>query len=348
MTDRDIHILNSFKNRKQDKIPFWFMRQAGRYLPEFREVRAKAGDFFALCYNPELASEVTIQPIRRFDMSAAIIFSDILVIPQALGTHVEFVKDEGPKLDAVTDEKGLAKLSIDRINKHLNPVYEAISLTRSLLEPEKALIGFSGSVWTLAAYMVDGESKKGFPLINKKMRENDKFLDNLFSILEEAIFIHLSNQIESGADMVQLFDSWCGIVEGENNFQKYVIDPTARICRKLKSIYPNTPIIGFPRNASLENYESYAKFAGTDGVGIDYSKNIKDVVEKIKPIKLIQGNLSPELLANDKEKMLEEANRICQEAAGERFIFNLGHGFLPHTPIENVEALCNFIKNYKS
>lgn len=334
-------LLDCLKGKKPERPPFWFMRQAGRYLPEYREIRASLNGFLDLCYHPEKATEVTLQPIHRFDMDAAIIFSDILVIPHAFGLKLDYVEKEGPLLETVSEEKHLNRLKQEGFETSLAPVYEALAKTRASLAKEKTLIGFAGAPWTLACYMIDGRGKKGFEATRKKLFSDPVFFDKLFSILESAIVEHLSLQIKAGAEVVQLFDSWAGLLPA-THIEKYAIDSHNRIVSELKKKHPETPTIGFPKGIGY-HYPEYARQTKMDGIGVDMHSPI-DTISDTSRDKTYQGNLDPLLLVGNLEEMKREASRIKSAMRGKRFIFNLGHGMVPETPIEHVTALCSMLK----
>jgi len=331
-------IINILSEKKSFKTPpIWIMRQAGRYLPEYRAVRSEVKDFLSLCYNPKLASEVTLQPIKRFDLDAAIIFSDILVIPHALGVEVNFVKNEGPKLGKFE----LKNLKTSNIEKHLNPVFEALSLTKSKLDKNKALIGFSGAPWTLACYMIEGGGSKSFEEVRRFAIEKEEEFLVLIEILTESIIEYLSLQINAGADVVKIFDSWASVLPLQE-LQKWVINPTKKIVEKLKEKHPKTPIIAFPRGIA-NSYKNYANEVKADCIALDQTVDRQWAKENIGNV--LQGNLDNFLLAfGSKEKIENEVNLILRDFADVPFIFNLGHGILPQTPIENVELLINLIR----
>jgi uroporphyrinogen decarboxylase len=333
------------KKKSYDNPPIWIMRQAGRYLPEYRNLRKDVSDFLELCYNPKLASEVTLQPIKRFDFDAAIIFSDILVIPDALGVDVKFVKGEGPKLGKYK----LSDLNIDNIENHLQPVFENLQLTRLNLDKGKDLIGFSGCPWTLACYMIEGGSSKNFDKIRRFAYENEQELHELFDILIEAIANYCILQIEAGANIIKLFDSWAGILPA-NQIDKWVIDPIKRIIAKIKNKHSEVPIIVFPKGLGV-NYKKAALALNCEALAIDQTLNInwaKENLQNKEIDKVIQGNFDNFLLAFGSKKEIEEkALEILNNFKGKRFIFNLGHGILQETPIENVEFLVNLVKSYK-
>jgi len=342
-----MHLIETLQGRKSKRIPFWFMRQAGRYLPEYREIRKQQKNFLQFCYTPEAAAEVTLQPIHRFDMDAAIIFSDILVIPDALGMKVWFEEGEGPKLEPITKLSDVEKLSSSRIDEHLSPVFKALSMVRKELAPEKALIGFSGSPWTLACYMLHGggdKSETPFSGIKKQAKEKPELLDAIMELLVPSIIHYLCKKVESGANALQLFDSWCGVLEGDL-FTKYVVHPTQKIVSGVRKKHPNIPIIGFPRLSGKHILE-YVSKTGLDAVSVDESHPVLWVKEALQPHIVIQGALSNQLLANDKQAALAQTEMLLQHWSEFPFVFNLAHGIVPHTPIENVEAVCATIKNF--
>jgi len=326
------------KGLSDGKVPIWLMRQAGRYLEEYRQVRSTTSSFLEFCYSPEKAAEVTLQPIRRFDFDAAIIFSDILVIPDALGVDVSFLVGEGPKLGKI-NASGIDKLEYNQ-NK-LAPVYEAIKMVRAKLVPEKTLIGFAGSPWTLSTYMIEGGGSKDFHNVKAWAYSDEKSFHKLIYILADSVISHALAQIEAGANVFQLFDSWAGTVASGDEFSKWVIEPTAYIVSKIKEKYPSVPIIGFPRGAGV-SYVTYANKTGVDAISVDYNMPIEWIADKVDIA--IQGNLDPLLLKYNKEAALIQAGKILNIMKGRKFIFNLGHGILPETPIENVRQLVDLVK----
>jgi uroporphyrinogen decarboxylase len=324
-----------------ERAPFWFFRQAGRYLPEYREIRKQAQHFLDFCYRPELAVEATLQPIRRFNMDAAILFSDILVVPDALGVKVTFEQGEGPRLEKTTSEKELSKLSLENLKNHLVPVYETVSELRQKLPKDKTLIGFSGSPWTLACYMVEGKGSRNFEEAVALSTHSPTLFNRLIEILTEAVILHLEYQIEAGAEVVQLFDSWAGAAP-LSQFENYVMAPTKKIVSTLKAKYPHVPVMGFPRGAGA-NIPRFANETKIDGVSVDQFTSISFVKENVNCV--VQGNLDPALLAyGTKEQILAASKTLQQSMRGKPYIFNLGHGIIQHTPPENMEALCAWLK----
>jgi uroporphyrinogen decarboxylase len=330
-------LLESVFNGEQNKPPFWFMRQAGRYLPEYRALRAELGGFLDMCYSPENAAEVTLQPIRRFDMSAAIIFSDILVIPDALGYHLEFIKGEGPNLTPLETVSDYIETNQQKMVSHLEPVYKALQLTRKKLSPEKTLIGFTGAPWTIACYMLQGKGGKEFAAAREQVYRHPELVEKIISQLVDTISLHLIKQIEAGANVVQIFDSWAAYAPFTHR-EELIYKPTQAIVNNVKAAYPKTPIIGFPKGLGSVAAEYVAK-TGVDGLGVDMFSSLDKISQSVGDKVVLQGNLDPLLLASNKDKTIEQARTILAMMKGKPFIFNLGHGMVPHTPIENVEAL---------
>ncbi len=335
-------LLKAFRKEKMSRPPFWFMRQAGRYLPEYREIRSKTANFLEMCYTPSKASEVTLQPIRRFGMDAAIIFSDILVIPDALGVDVRFEEKKGPILVPVQTETELDKLAYNA--GKLAPVYEALRATKAALPVETTLIGFAGSPWTLACYTVQGKSDKDFHAVRMVAIKNKPFFSRLIALLTQSVIDHCKEQINAGAEVIQLFDSWSGVLS-EQEFDEWVIEPTQKIVAALKKAYPQIPVIGFPRQAGTK-YRNYVLKTKVDGVSIDSSVSLEYAAKELSGLCVVQGNLDPVILAEDKEATLKQAQKIVSILGGNNpFIFNLGHGILPHTPTEHMQTLCDYLKN---
>lgn len=336
-------LLNTLlKKEKNSNPPIWVMRQAGRYLPEYREVRSGVNNFLEMCYTPKLASEVTLQPIRRFGFDAAIIFSDILVIPDALGVKVEFVKNEGPKLGNFE----LNQLKTSNIKSHLNPVFEALELTKSKLGKDTALIGFSGAPWTLACYMIEKGGSKNFEKTREAALRDPQSFSQLIEILTASIVEYLSLQIKAGVDVVKLFDSWAGVLPPEQ-LRKWVIEPAKKIVTEIKKLHPEIPVICFPRAIGV-NYEEFAKEVAPHGLAIDQTLERNWVKKNLQQNlgQVVQGNLDNFLLAFGSKKEIEkEVLNILETFSDQNFIFNLGHGILPQTPIENVELVVGLVRN---
>ena len=324
--------------------PMWVMRQAGRYLPEYREVRKQAGSFLNLCYNPDLASKVTLQPIERFGFDAAIIFSDILVIPHALGTDLDYIEGTGPVLSSVDSREKLKELSSLNIHKTLAPVYETLSLTKSRLPSNTTLIGFAGAPWTVATYMIEGGSSNDYPKAKKLIKEDKETFLNLIDMITNSTIEYLCRQVEAGAEVIQLFDSWAADVPPEN-FNELVIEPAKKIVNELRREHPQIKIIGFPKGIGERN-KQYLEI-GVDALSIGTEEDRKKVVEKIQSRVAVQGNMSPETLLNGtKEDVEKEALEVLRDFANGPHIFNLGHGILPKTPIENVEKLVEVVRGF--
>ncbi len=325
--------------------PFWLMRQAGRYLPEYRALREKAPDFLKFCYTPALAVEATLQPLRRFDMDAAILFSDILVVPHALGQSVTFQEGIGPMLEAVRDLDNLRRLNTRRLEEVLNPVYETVATLKGTLPDKTALIGFAGAPWTLATYMVEGRGGTDHGRVKNWAYRDAEGFGELIGLLTAAVSAYLSQQIKSGADVVQLFDSWAGVL-AETQFRRWVIEPTAKIVRHLKDKHPQTRIIGFPRGAGAL-YQEYVDATGVDVIAIDDTVPAVWAADTLQHDRVVQGNLNNLALMNGGETLTDETHRILRALGGGPFIFNLGHGVLPGTPPENVAHLASLIRGWK-
>ncbi|MGE4371937.1 MAG: uroporphyrinogen decarboxylase [Xanthobacter sp.] len=317
--------------------PLWMMRQAGRYLPEYREVRAKAGDFLSLCYNPDLATEVTLQPIRRFGFDAAIIFSDILVAPHALNVGLRFETGEGPRLEEVNTAARIAALPDTLDPAKVQPVYEAIAKTRAALPAETALIGFCGAPWTVATYMVAGRGTPDQAPARLMALRDEALFQRLIDHLVEVSVTHLSGQIRAGAQAVQIFDSWSGVLD-PLSFERWCVEPVKRMVEKLRALHPQVRIIAFPKGATLEGLEKLCAL-DVDAIGIDWTVDRAAARNKLGPKVALQGNLDPLRLIAGGKALDDEILRIRRDFSGMRHIFNLGHGIRPETPIAHVEAL---------
>jgi uroporphyrinogen decarboxylase len=317
------------------------MRQAGRYLPEYREVRARARDFVELCLTPELAAELTLQPIRRYGMDGAILFSDILMLPHALGQKLAFHEGEGPVLERIEDPAGVARLDPGRIASALDPVFETARRVRSALDPRTSLIGFAGAPWTVATYMVEGGGSRDFRRVKSWAYRDPQGFGSLIALLAEATIEYLTGQIEAGVEVVQLFDSWAGILS-EPAFLRWVIEPTRRIVGSLKARFGNYPIIGFPRGAGVL-HERYLSETGVDGISIDTAVPSGYAHLSLQPHGTVQGNLDPVLLIVGGAALEEAVQSLRQNLGRGPYIFNLGHGVLPETPPENVQALARLL-----
>ena len=314
-------------------------------MPEYRELRQKAGSFLDLCLEPELATEATLQPLRRFDMDAAILFSDILVVPHALGQNLDFVEGEGPRLGAFKGAAVFANIDFSVFDKKLQPVYETIRRVRKNLSGDKALIGFAGAPWTIACYMIQGQGGNEFITSKKFAFSNPLEFDRLIDALITATSRYLIGQIKNGVDTVQIFDSWAGLLP-EPYFKRWVTEPAKRIVANINKAYPEFPVIGFPRGAGTL-YLQYAEKSGVSCVGLDQYFPLKEAVRCFGGKTALPGNLDPVLLLAG-EKALEEGIRQILESAGKiPFIFNLGHGMIKETPVEHVYQLAKTIKAYQ-
>jgi uroporphyrinogen decarboxylase len=320
------------------------MRQAGRYLPEYLKIRAEAGSFMNLCRNPVLAAEVTLQPLRRFDLDAAIIFSDILMIPYALGQHVTFVEGEGPKLSRLDHPNDFYFLKTAKAPALLQPVYDALALVKEKLPKNKSLIGFAGAPWTVATYMIEGGSSRTFEKTKAFLAAFPEGMQALMDILVESTTAHLLAQIQAGADVVQLFDSWAGALTGED-FAQWVIAPNKAIVTQLKKTAPQVPIIGFPRKARGADLTAYCVQTGVEGVGIDEEMTPLEACALVPQSVTIQGNIPPQALVAGGQALEDAVNACLQGLQGRSHIVNLGHGVVPQTPPENVTALVQCVKN---
>ena len=342
-------LLQAFYGEKQTHIPIWLMRQAGRYLPEYRELRASTKSFLDFCYNPKKAIEATLQPLKRYDLDAAIIFSDILVVPHAMGAQLSFT-DTGPKLKAIKSSKDLIEISnkliIKDFKQFLNPVSQIIKGVKNSIKADKTLIGFVGAPWTLACYMVDGDSSSNFSITKEKSRTDKDFMDNLIDILADYVAIFAIEQIKSGIDILQIFDSWASLTT-EEDFPRYITAPTKKIVQKIHASYPNFPIIGFPRQAG-KKYLEYAEGTGIKGFSIDQNLDLQWAKENLQQKYLVQGALDPLSLLEGGKKMQEAIKQQLQVFADNpRYIFNLGHGVIKNTPPENVTELIKQIREYE-
>ena len=323
---------------KTTKInPIWIMRQAGRYLPEFREIRKQNTDFIKLCLNENLSAEITLQPLKRFDLDAAIIFSDILMLPYGLNQKVEFKKNFGPLLGELNLNE-ISKLDEIDFVKNIFPVYKAINLvSKDKLTDNKSTIGFVGAPWTLLVYMINKQS----PKLKLKIDffENDFLINRLLIIIEKFLKVHIKNQIDNGAEVIQIFDSWAGLLK-EKDLPNYIYIPTLNLVEYVKSL--NVPVICFPRG--IKNYRDYCEIVKPDAVSIDYSVNPKEILNTVKiPV---QGGLDPKILLTDEETLKKETLKYLNIFKDHPYIFNLGHGVLPETNPDMVKLMVNTVKNY--
>jgi uroporphyrinogen decarboxylase len=319
-----------------ERPPWWLMRQAGRYLPEYRAVREQAGDFVTLCLTPELAAEVTLQPIRRFGMDAAILFSDILLVPRALGQRLSF-ENGGPKLEPLPETVKLRPLDLAM----LATVGETASRVRAALPRETALIGFAGAPWTVATYMIEGGTSRDFHRVKSLTYRDPQRFGGLIDAIGDATLAFLALQIEAGVEVVQLFDSWAGALSAEG-FERWVIVPTKRLVAELERRFPQIPVIGFPRGAGV-SCERYATETGIDAIGLDTAMPAAYARTSLQNRLAVQGNLDPVLLRVGGEPMRQAVIELCQKLSGGPYIFNLGHGVLPDTPPEHVAELARLL-----
>ena len=323
--------------------PVWLMRQAGRYLPEYRATRAQAGDFLSLCYTPDLAAEVTLQPIRRYGFDAAILFADILLIPDALGADLWFVTGEGPRLSTITGPDGLKPLKgKDDIHDHLAPVYETVKILSRELPKETTLIGFAGAPWTVATYMIAGRGTPDQAPAHKLRQEDPATFDALINLLTDATIEYLSKQVEAGAEVVKIFDSWAGSLKGEA-FDRYALEPAKKITQEMKQRFPGLPVIAFPREAG-DKYIGFAKAVGADCLALDTSVDATWAAQHLQKDGCVQGNLDPKLMITGGDALRQEARRIVDALKNGPHIFNLGHGITPEADPENVHVLLEEIR----
>lgn len=336
-------LVRSLQGEHSNRVPFWFMRQAGRFLPEYKATRATASGFLDLCFSPEKAAEVTLQPLRRFGMDAAILFSDILVIPYALGVDVRFAEGEGPIVEVTDSKQRIDAFEMDRVAERLAPVAQTVRLVKKDLPQDAALIGFCGAPWTVACYMLQGKSGKEFAKARQFAQAEPEVMQSLIDKLTDASIKYLRMQIDAGAEAIQIFDSWSGLLSSAQ-FAKWCIAPTIKIVAALRKSHPHIPIIGFPKGAGLF-LKHYAQ-TGVDCFGIDMNTPMAFAKEHAGG-KCLQGNLDPLLLCYDLQGALEETKRILDVMGKDPFVFNLGHGMIPEMPIAHVEALSTLLKEYR-
>lgn len=336
----DKPLLAVLRGERRDPPPMWLMRQAGRYLPEYRKLREHKGSFLDLVYDSDAAAEVTLQPLERFAFDAAILFSDILIVPFAIGQNLSFVAGEGPRLTP-----SLASADLDSLTPsltRLEPVYETVRKVKARLSPETALIGFAGAPWTVATYMVAGQASRDQAEPRRLAYSDPERFSAIVERIEAVTFNYLSGQIEAGAEVIQLFDSWAGSLAPEQ-FERWVIAPTARLVDRLKAEYPDVPLIGFPKGAGSK-LRSYVERTGVDCVGLDETVDPAWAHRELPPGFPVQGNLDPLALLAGGDQMRDSVRRIIDALRDRPHIFNLGHGILPDTPIGNVEQLVALVK----
>lgn len=338
-------MLLSLRGECRMPVPFWFMRQAGRYLPEYRKVRAEAGDFLDLCYSPDLAMEVSLQPIRRFDMDGIILFSDILVVPNALGIRLRYAEGEGPKLVPISQGDQLPIYEKERFLGHLAPVFETLKGLSTNAPTGKTLIGFAGAPWTVATYMIEGGSSRDFAKTKVWAFEEPDSFGLMINLLVDTTTDYLLAQIEAGADCVQIFDSWAGVLP-ETALRRWSLAPIAEMARRLRERHPDVPIIAFPRGAGL-CYEWFARDPNISAISLDSTVPLAWAAEVLQPHATLQGNLDPLYLVSGGATMRGEVERILKALADGPFVFNLGHGIVPQTPLEHVNELAAIIRGWK-
>jgi uroporphyrinogen decarboxylase len=334
-------LLRALAGETLARPPWWLMRQAGRYLPEYRAVRAKTRDFVELCLTPALASELTLQPVRRYRMDGAILFSDILMVPHALGQALSFREGEGPVLKPIEGRADIMRLDPSHVIERLAPVCEAIDRVAQALDSQTTLIGFAGAPWTVATYMVEGGTSREFRRVKSWAYRDAEGFAALIDLLVESTVDFLAAQIAAGAEVVQLFDSWAGVLPAPA-FERWVIDPTQRIRAALKRRFPSLPVIGFPRGAGLL-YERYIVETGVDGIGLDTTVPTGFTRARLQQLATAQGNLDPVLLLAGGVALETAVTELRRTLGGGPFVFNLGHGVLTETPPENVARLAGLL-----
>ena len=336
-------ILRALAGETLPTPPIWMMRQAGRYLPEYKATRAQAGDFLSLCYNPDLAAEVTLQPIRRYGFDAAILFADILLLPQALGADLWFVTGEGPRLSTVASADDLRALKpAAAIHDTLSPIYETVKILSRELPQETTLIGFAGAPWTVATYMIAGQGTPDQGPAHALKAENKAVFDALLDLITEGTIDYLSEQIKAGAEVVKLFDSWAGSLQGED-FTNYAVKPAARITAALKARHPDTPVIAFPRGAG-ERYAGLHAAIGADCIALDDGVSAAWAAANVQPAGCVQGNLKSAHMVTGGDDLIRETRRIVDAFSNGPHIFNLGHGITPDADPENVQLMIDTVR----
>jgi uroporphyrinogen decarboxylase len=334
-------LLRVLRGKSLDPPPIWLMRQAGRYLPEYREMRATAGSFLELCYRPRLAAEVTLQPVRRFGLDAAILFADILLVPHAMGVDVRFEEREGPRLSPVADARTLAGLGVDVLER-LEPVFETVRLVKAELPDTVALIGFAGAPWTVATYMIAGHGTPDQAAAKLLAYRDAPFVEALIERLSEATIAYLGAQIEAGAEVVQLFDTWAGGLS-EELIDRLVIAPTRAIVAALKTRYPDVPIIGFPRGIG-HHLPKYVRATGVSAVSLTTGDDARTCASLLPLNVVLQGGLDPLALVAGGKALSDGVRRLLRAIGARPYVFNLGHGILPETPPEHVSELVRLVR----
>ena len=336
-------ILRALAGERQETPPIWMMRQAGRYLPEYRATRAQAGDFLSLCYTPDLAAEVTLQPILRYGFDAAILFADILLVPQALGSDLWFVTGEGPRLSTLSSEADVAALKpVEAIHETLNPVYETVRILARELPEETTLIGFAGAPWTVATYMIAGRGTPDQGPAHALREGNPAAFDVLIARITEATIEYLAAQIEAGAEVVKIFDSWAGSLKGDA-FERYAVAPCREIAQALKARYPHVPIIGFPREAG-QGYVGFHAATSVDCVAVDDSVTADWAATHVQVSGCVQGNLASRHMVTGGQALVDETRMIVEAFRKGPHIFNLGHGITPDADPDNVRLMIETVR----
>jgi uroporphyrinogen decarboxylase len=335
-------LLAVLEGQRYDVPPIWMMRQAGRYLSEYRATRAQAGSFLKLCFNPQLAAEVTLQPIRRFGFDAAILFSDILVIPYALGRKLWFVEGEGPRLDPLADSAAIAAMNAKCDDSLLAPVYETVRLVKAGLPAETTFIGFCGAPWTVATYMVAGRGTPDQAPAKDLAKRDPQSFQRLIDILVDVSVDYLAAQLKAGVDCVQIFDTWAGVLPPDD-FERWSVQPTKSLVAKLRAKIPGVKVIGFPRGAG-EKIPRYVTQTGVNAVSLETGIDRAFARDNIQPLVPVQGNLDPDVLRAGGEPLDRAVDDVMAAFAARPFIFNLGHGILPDTPVEHVERMLKRVR----
>ena len=339
-------LLNVLAGQAIHPAPIWLMRQAGRYLPEYRKTRAKAASFLEFCFTPDLAVEASLQPIRRFALDGVILFSDILVLPHALGRKVVFVEGKGPVLEPLRHAHELDRLTPQAVRESLAAVFETLRRLRQELPKDVTLIGFAGAPWTVACYMVEGEGSRDFQAVRRLAYREPALFARLIGLLTDSTIDYLSAQIEAGAETLQIFDSWAGSL-AEAELRRWSLEPLTRIVAALKQRHPEVPVILFPRGAGVL-YREFALASGAAALSLDSSLPLAWAAEELQQRTTLQGNLDPLLLLEGGDAMREGAERILRMLGNGPFVFNLGHGILPDTPPEHVAELVDLVRGWKA
>ena len=337
-------LLAALRGEVRHPPPLWLMRQAGRYLPEYRALRARAGSFLDLCYNPALATEASLQPLKRFDLDGVILFSDILVVAEALGVKLWFQESEGPCLEPIREGDSLPVFDEGRQRRHLAPVYEAMERVVAAAPAGATVLGFAGAPWTLATYMVGGGKSRDFMVVKGWAYRDPESFARLIETVQEAVAAHLIAQLDAGAEAVQIFDSWAGALP-ESEFQRWCIEPVTKIVAAVKAVHPAAPVIGYPRGAGIA-YQRFAKTTGVDAVSIDSTVAPAWAAAKLQPRCTVQGNLDPAALVAGGAALRHAASAILDALGHGPFVFNLGEGVVPQTPPEHVAALSELVRGW--